>query len=84
MFIELTRTAIEKFVPATAQENINLQIINELALPLPPLTEQAIIVERIEALMTTCQAMEAEIEQARGHTAHLLQAILKEAFNPTT
>ena len=82
MFIELTRTAVEKFAPATAQKNINLQIINELALPLPPLAEQAIIVERVEALMETCQALEAEIEQARSHAARLLQAVLKEAFNP--
>ena len=80
MFIELTRTAIEKFAPATAQKNINLQIINELALPLPPLAEQAAIVERVEALMTTCQALEAEIEQARSHAAQLLQSVLKEAF----
>ena len=80
MFIELTRTAIEKFAPATAQKNINLQIINELALPLPPLAEQAAIVERVEALMTTCQALEAEIERSRSHAAQLLQAVLKEAF----
>ena len=80
MFIELTRTAIEKFAPATAQKNINLQIINELALPLPPLAEQAVIVERVEALMATCQALEAEIEQARSHAAQLLQAVLREAF----
>ena len=83
MFIELTRTAIEKFAPATAQKNINLQIINELALPLPPLAEQAVIVERVEALITTCRALEAEIEQAGSHAVQLLQAVLKEAFTST-
>jgi type I restriction enzyme S subunit len=82
MFIELTRTAIEQFAPATAQKNINLEIINELMLPLPPLAEQAAIVERVEALMTTCRALEAEIEHAHTHAAHLLQAVLKEAFAP--
>ena len=51
--------------------------------PLPPLAEQAAIVERMEALMTTCRALEAEIEHARTHAAHLLQAVLKEAFAPT-
>jgi type I restriction enzyme S subunit len=80
MFIELTRTAIEQFAPATAQKNINLEIINELMLPLPPLAEQAAIVERVEALMTTCRALEAEIEHARTHATNLLQAVLKEAF----
>jgi type I restriction enzyme S subunit len=48
----------------------------------PPLAEQAAIVERVEALMTTCWALEAEIEHARTHAAHLLQAVLKEAFAP--
>lgn len=47
---------------------------------LPPLTKQAAIVERVEALMTTCRALAAEIEQSRTHAALLLQAVLKEAF----
>ena len=56
--------------------------LHSLVLPLPPLAEQAAIVERVEALMTTCRALEAEIEQAHTHAANLLQAILKEAFAP--
>lgn len=84
MFIELTRTAIEKFAPATAQKNINLEIIGELMLPLPPLAEQAAIVERVEALMENCRALETEIVHSRTHAAHLLQAVLKEAFSPAT
>ena len=51
--------------------------------PLPPLAEQAAIVERVEALMTTCRLLEAEIAASRTHAAHLLQAVLKEAFAPT-
>jgi type I restriction enzyme S subunit len=58
--------------------------IHEMAIPLPPLAEQAAIVERVEALMTTCRALEAEIEHARTHAAHLLQAVLKEAFAPAS
>ncbi len=50
--------------------------------PLPPLAEQAVIVQRVEALMTGCRALEAEIERAHNHAAQLLQAVLKEAFAP--
>ena len=82
MFIDVTRTMIQKFAPATAQKNINLEIITELMLPLPPLAEQAAIVERVEALMEHCRALAAEIEHTRTHAAHLLQAVLKEAFTP--
>jgi len=80
MFIELTRTSIEQFAPATAQKNINLGIINQLLLPVPPLAEQAAIVERVEALMAICRKLETEIEHSRTHAADLLQAVLKEAF----
>jgi hypothetical protein len=37
--------------------------------------------EQVEALMTTCRALEAEIEHSRTHAAHLLQAVLREAFS---
>ncbi len=51
---------------------------------LPPLAEQAAIVERVEALMTACRMLEAEIEHARSHAALLHQAVLKEAFAPAS
>jgi type I restriction enzyme S subunit len=61
---------------------LNLPNIRSVPIPLPPLAEQAAIVERVETLMTTCRLLEAEIEHARTHAAHLLQAVLKEAFAP--
>jgi type I restriction enzyme S subunit len=64
------------------QPNLKSEHVTHLRLPLPPLAEQAAIVERVEALMATCRALEAEIEHARTYAAHLLQAVLKEAFAP--
>jgi type I restriction enzyme S subunit len=64
------------------QPNLNTDLIKATSIAIPPLAEQAAIVERVEALMTTCRALEAEIEHARTHAAHLLQAVLKEAFAP--
>lgn len=61
---------------------LNLPNIRSVPIPLPPLAEQAALVERVEALMTTCRALESEIAQTRTHAAHLLQAVLKEAFAP--
>jgi type I restriction enzyme S subunit len=84
MFIELTRTAIEKFAPATAQKNINLEIITELMLPLPPLAEQAAIVARVDSLLGSSRLLAVEIARTRTHAAHLLQAVLKEAFSKTS
>jgi type I restriction enzyme S subunit len=67
-----------------SMKNLSRDSITSHAFPLPPLAEQAAIVEQVEALMTTCRALEAEIEHARTHAAHLLQAVLKEAFTPTS
>lgn len=64
------------------QPNISLPNLTDILIPLPPLAEQAAIVARVEALMTTCRALEAEIAASRSHAAQLLQAVLKEAFAP--
>ena len=64
------------------QTGVRLRLLNEIVFPLPPLSEQAAIVERVEALMTTHRALEAETEQARTHATHLLKAVLTEAFAP--
>ena len=64
--------------------NVNSTEVSNLKIPLPPLAEQAAIVERVESLMTTCRALEAEIERSRTHAANLLQAVLKEAFAPAS
>lgn len=71
-----------KGAQTTKQTELGTRNLNNLLIPLPPMAEQAAIVERVEALMTTCRALEAEIEQTRTHADHLLQAVLKEAFAP--
>jgi type I restriction enzyme S subunit len=67
---------------AQSQVNISQENLKATPVPLPPAAEQAVIVERVQALMTTCRALEAEIEYARNHAAQLLQSVLKEAFAP--
>ncbi|HXB01422.1 MAG TPA: restriction endonuclease subunit S [Opitutaceae bacterium] len=61
---------------------LNLPNVRHVLIPIPPIAEQAAVVERVEALMTICSAMEAEIEHSRTHADHLLQAVLKETFAP--
>jgi type I restriction enzyme S subunit len=71
-------------IQQNGQANFNGTKLKTIPIPLPPLAEQAAIVDRVEALMTTCLALETEIEHARTHAAHLLQAVLKEAFAPAS
>ncbi len=47
-FIRTARANLAEYAPATAQKNINLETLNALAVPLPPLTEIKEIIETIE------------------------------------
>jgi type I restriction enzyme S subunit len=67
-----------------SQPVISGKRVYPLPTPLPPLAEQATIVERVEQLMATCRELETEIENSRTHASQLLQAILKEAFAPAS
>jgi type I restriction enzyme S subunit len=82
VFTWFSQIDLAKFGNNSVLPQVNNKDILPLTIPLPPLAEQVEIVKRVEALMETCRALETEIEQSRTHAAHLLQAVLKEAFAP--
>ena len=69
---------------STTMNNVTKDDLFLKPVPLPPVAEQAAIVERVEALMDHCRALAAEIAHTRTHAAHLLQAVLKEAAAPAS
>lgn len=71
---------IRELAQGGSQPNLNLLKVKTSLVPLPPIAEQAAIVARVEALMEHCRELDAEIAHTRNHAAHLLQAVLKEAF----
>ena len=79
-YLKIAKEELEKFAPATAQKNINLGILNDLSIPLPPLAEQKRIVEKLEKLMKFCDELEANIRQSATQAETLLQVALKEAL----
>lgn len=48
--------------------------------PLPPLEEQKIIVEKVNALMVLCDALEQEVAQSNAYSEQLMQSVLREVF----
>lgn len=80
----LLSPVFESSTGAANQANISKGALLNILIPLPPLAEQEAIVERVEGLMELCRALEIEIEYSRTHAAHLLQAVLKEAFAPAS
>jgi type I restriction enzyme, S subunit len=59
---------------------LNCQRVRELPLLLPPLAEQQEIVNRLEALFKTADALEARYGTAKAHVDKLTQSILAKAF----
>ena len=74
------KDGLEKMAPATAQKNINLQILNPLPIPLPSEKEQQKIIEEIERLFSVADEVEQVIEKSLKEAERLRQSILKIAF----
>lgn len=79
-FIEVSKTEIERFAPATAQKNINLGILDDLFFPLPPLSEQKAIVAKVEGLLGNISLLESENKAQQIDVQRLMGAVLQEAF----
>jgi type I restriction enzyme S subunit len=79
-YVKVAKEELEKFAPATAQKNINLGILNILAIPFPSLAEQQRIVSKLEQLMQLCDDLEKIITQSREQTNLLLHAVLRETL----
>ena len=75
---------IAEFVTGGFQPKLSQENLNRIPIPIPPFAEQAAIVARVEALMSHCRLLATEIAHTRAHAAHLLQAVLKEAFAPAS
>lgn len=80
-FMRTAKTNLLEFAPATAQKNINLEILNAVLIPLPPLAEQRRIVEKVDKLMALCDGMGKHLDTAQAESRHLLEAILDQALN---
>ncbi|MEM4721010.1 MAG: restriction endonuclease subunit S [Candidatus Methanomethylicaceae archaeon] len=63
-----------------AQPNISQEMVNKIAVPLPPLPEQHRIVEEVERRLSIADEVEAIIEANLKRAERLRQSILKKAF----
>lgn len=79
-FIRTARADLSRYAPATAQKNINLEILRQVVVPLPPIDEQHEIVRRVEALFALADAVEQRVAAATRHADRVIQAILAKAF----
>ena len=75
-FMETARTQLIAFAPATAQKNINLEILSSLLIPLPPLAEMERIVARVEALRGLCADLRQRLAASQRTQAQLAEALV--------
>ena len=80
LFIRSAKTLISAYAPATAQKNINNEILRALAVPLPPLEEQWAIVDLAEDQMSVIEHLGDDLESKLKGVQALRQAILRHAF----
>jgi type I restriction enzyme S subunit len=72
-----------QFIDKTKQVGVQKMALNRFSsslIPLPPLSEQQRIVEKLESLMQTCDALETSIKSSQGQNQQLLQQVLREAL----
>lgn len=67
-------------ITTTGLFTLSVGKINNLIIPLPPLSEQDRIVAKIEQLMKLCDELEQTFQQNQKYTQELLQVALKEAL----
>jgi type I restriction enzyme S subunit len=80
MFLRTVKGRLHAFAPATAQKNINNDVLRTLAVPLPPYQEQLAIVEAAEAQLSVIEHLELDTEEKTRAADALRQAILHHAF----
>jgi type I restriction enzyme S subunit len=81
-FVRTAKANLLEFAPATAQKNINLEILTQVLIPLPPLAEQHRIVAKVNELMALCDRLEACLTTSDQTRTRLLEATLAEALTP--
>ena len=79
-FFIFHKSKLEELAPATAQKNINVDILEKVKIPLPSIKEQNLIVEELESKLTVCDNIEETISHSLQQAETLWQSILKKAF----
>lgn len=77
-FMRTTKEHLEKYAPATAQKNINLGILEQIWIPIPPAAEQRRIVAKVDQLMALVDQLEAQLITSHATAKKLLGAVISE------
>lgn len=82
-FVRTAKANLLEFAPATAQKNINLEILESVLIPLPPLKEQQRIVARVDELMSLCDKLVDSLDAQEAGATRLLDSLIAQALEQT-
>jgi type I restriction enzyme, S subunit len=77
-FMRTAKEHLETFAPSTAQKNINLGILEQVLIPIPPAVEQRRIVAKVDQLMALVDQLETQLATSRAAAINLMEAVVAE------
>ena len=80
-FIRTARDGLDRFASATAQKNINLEVLEGVAIPTPPLAEQRRLVAEVDRRFSLIRGVETEVDANLLRASRLRQSALASAFS---
>lgn len=80
-FIRTARDKLDRYAPATAQKNINMEILEKLAIPLPSTLEQIEVFSKTQDELSKIGFIEKLLFSESCRSQALRQSILKAAFS---
>lgn len=79
-YMQRIKQELDSSASATAQKNLNVEILEKVNILLPNVDEQLFIIQEIESRFSICDKIEESIEQGLQQAEVLRQSILKNAF----
>ena len=79
-FLKKNYMAIRNITGHTQRHGLNMKIIANFLLAIPPIVEQKRIVEKVGTLMKLCSDLELKLEENKSGSERLMSAVLKEVF----
>jgi len=80
LYFRAIKEQLARNASATAQKNINLEVLSKIAIPVPSMAEQRTIVESIDQKFSIVEELEAQVKADLARADRLRQATLARAF----
>lgn len=80
VFIRTAKENLDRFASATAQKNINLEVLQAVAVPVPPMGEQRRIVDEMDRILSILRGVEREVDANLQRAQALRNSVLCRTF----